>query len=85
MGDFPGSPYAEFVQEVKPPPVSPTQPSGPPIVPRRRNKPEPADINIEQPPLVSPKRKESLSPPSSQHDLFKVIIQIPVKCAVCEF
>ncbi len=85
VGDFPGSQYAEFMEEVKPSPVPPIlspapstlPPTPPPRIPKRNN-----------PAVVSPTRKESFSPPyqpqQQQHDLFKVIIQIPIVCVVCK-
>ena len=77
MGDFPGSHYAELVREVAA--------EAPPKPPPRRKVPLPssnAPWSGEQPPTTN---RQSLSPPIPQpHDLFKVTVQLPVKCDVCK-
>ena len=86
VGDFPGSTYAELVREV----AAETPPKPPP----RRKVPLPspnAPWSGEQPPPIALSHRQSLSPPLPQahalpqaHDLFKVTVQLPVKCDVCK-
>ena len=78
-----------------PPPKDPSPPTPPPRqqesrppVPSRRRAMSPTSPNNNQPwsgtpPPVTP-RREPLSAFKREHDLFKVTVQLPLLCVVCE-